>query len=860
MSFQSDEIICLDSPERAPKRARDSRYSSPEDDLPDIQAIFKADTRSKSNYVYAAQVKAPPHQLTKKASASVPVVAKQIPGAAAYKLPQEPIIEIIESDEDLPQNHVVPKAPPEVLSLQKTTVNRAYNAATDGSKAQKLDKMAIATSVATAARSIASSLPVPLPTVEVFKPLPAKQVSDCPARRPSFDQPRIPNPPAGPSRKPSSPPVVFSTGPSADTLRAKSVAHPPANASKPNAAFSASSAMARLASNLHPSRPAKKAKSLSPEPVLDPMAMPTVATLDDLFDTAAMELDLSSDEEEAMPVIDPKDPLSGRTQGYLHPMAGKLPSSYMRRTNTTIASLLNREKPAAPSLKSPHISISSDDPRVSSPAVSSPVPGLSTLRRTDLTVPVRPRQEPARNVVQLASSSKPVAEQPIAKPPANHSWSSTLPSVPHETRVSARAAKSMAVPATASTGARPGYNLQSLYTQISDDSMTDEDAPEAFTSCAPPRNSKNLKLAATEDAAFARADKARQKAAEKAVKQAEKEAKAAERLRVQSISSVNVLKTNKKDTSPEMIVRVCQSFEKEVFWTHMQALSDASGFECRLESMPVPGLVRFSRKTKAVFNTALGYWEPLPAMVIKEEPQLMIRVLADAFLGLTEQPGALAKHVASVRQVMPGGRVIYLLEGVHAMLNKSRTARNRAFAFKVRQDLDPAGDYTATTGKKKQTVAIEIDDDGLEDALLDLQVMHRCLIVHAAKPVDTARELCTLAQDMSLIPYKSEATKKAGFCIEPGQVKTGRDNADTYEKMLASLHRITPPMAEAIANRYPTIKKLHAALMSNPLALDGTTIGNNVDGSFSQRKIGSITSKNIARVVTSTNPHADASS
>lgn len=804
MPPEEAEIICLDSPERPLKRARQSRSSSPLEELPNLQAVLHAAARRKSRREKRSDEH---HASVISMTSSAPDTSTSPPNVASPLLqqaertaerPAEHIIEIIESDEE----PVSEPLPPSTIATKTVAASIAPVLPHSG-------KM-----------STASPRCIPLRTQKHNSFV---SISSAASEAKSIQLAKL-----------------------LSMVNSSAAGQMSKNASKQKdtagVLISASPLRENQLPRLHPSPAVEQVDSLAPSPAVDPKAPATVVTLDDLLENAS-QVCLSSEDEAEPNQTAAKNPLLGRTQGYLYPLAKVLPSKYLKQQTAVVAwnttpvdlrtmsstSLINADA-SAPSLAtstqttmtlSNDLANSQGLPKTNTPPIKAKTTG-STVSYTGLThsdfATITRKVLPALTASTVSYTSASAASKPARQP-------------------------------------RP---------DLEDDSLTNEDEQHApYLAIATSRKKQpasGSEIGSSKNKAVDKAQQAVAKAAEKAAKEAAKQAKLAEKLRQQSISSVNVLKTKKKDTAPEMIVRICKSLEKEAFWTHMQSLAEASGFECRLEHMPVQGLVRFFRKTKAVFNKEIGYWEPLPAVVVVEEPQLMIKMTAERLLELTKNAGSLVKHVASVKNVRPGARVFYLLEGVHAMLNKSRTARNRAFALKVRQDMDPAGNYAATSGKKKQTAALEIDDDALEDAMLDLQVLHGCLIVHSAKPVDTARELCTLTQDMSLIPYKNEAAKKAGFCVEAGQVKAGRDTHDTFEKMLTALWRVTPPMAEAIASKYTSMRKLHTALRSNPMALDGTTISNNVDGSFTARNIGAVTSRNIARVMTLTDPHADATS
>lgn len=58
------------------------------------------------------------------------------------------------------------------------------------------------------------------------------------------------------------------------------------------------------------------------------------------------------------------------------------------------------------------------------------------------------------------------------------------------------------------------------------------------------------------------------------------------------------------------------------------------------------------------------------------------------------------------------------------------------------------------------------------------------------------------------------------FSMESGQVKTGEDKQDTFFKMLQEVVRITPPVAEGIVQKYPSVMSLTKAFQDEgPLML-----------------------------------------
>ena len=53
------------------------------------------------------------------------------------------------------------------------------------------------------------------------------------------------------------------------------------------------------------------------------------------------------------------------------------------------------------------------------------------------------------------------------------------------------------------------------------------------------------------------------------------------------------------------------------------------------------------------------------------------------------------------------------------------------------------------------------------------------------------------------------------FCMESGQVKTSDNQAEIFVKMLQEVVRVTLPMAQGIADEYPSVTNLVQAFRRN---------------------------------------------
>ncbi|KAL8365140.1 hypothetical protein RB595_004111 [Gaeumannomyces hyphopodioides] len=393
-----------------------------------------------------------------------------------------------------------------------------------------------------------------------------------------------------------------------------------------------------------------------------------------------------------------------------------------------------------------------------------------------------------------------------------------------------------------------------------------------------------------------KAEKAAAKEAEKERKKLEKEQaraeKAAEKMRAAALAEINKARTDKKHSTPEMIVDLPAGFNPTIK-LQVEALLGELEVECTTVPQEeggnslADGVVTWRRKVKSRYDDELGHWEPAP-LRIEEGEHALVYLSAIDLVGLAlgrgqgavgaadgQQEGAtLDGHVEQMRARFPGRKLIYLVEGLLLWMRKNRTIRNRQFTAAVRglADAGPAAAASAAaleqagqagTGSRRRRNAAStpeyVDEDVVEDALLSLQVAHGALIHHTAVPVESAQWIVAFTQHISTIPYKRmrERANDAGaaFCMDAGQVRTGDGAADTYARMLQEIVRVTAPIAHGVAARYPTVSRLVAGLeAAGPLALEAVPRSANRDGEPSDRAVGQAVSRRMYKVFTGRDP------
>lgn len=349
------------------------------------------------------------------------------------------------------------------------------------------------------------------------------------------------------------------------------------------------------------------------------------------------------------------------------------------------------------------------------------------------------------------------------------------------------------------------------------------------------------------------------KAAEKERKRQEKEqlkeAKALEKERAAALAEVNKVRTDKKVSTPEMIL-VMPSGVAEGLRVQLGTLLDGLSVEHTTWNSPVANAFKWRRKVNSRFDEEAGRWEPIPPRIMPENHALVL-LTAEEFVGLAVSD-AVDSSVSETKRHFPGHELIYILEGITPWMRKNRNLRNRRFAAGVRAQDQAAPPEAASASSRRRrnnaTAEEYISESIIEDAMLQLQVEHEVLIHHTAAPLETAQWIVAFTQHISTIPYKKlreKLTSSAGFCMESGQVRTGDDARDTYVRMLQEIARVTAPIAYGIVSEFDTVSKLVMGLeQGGPLRLESVRKSANKDGAVSDRTVGQAVSRRIHRVFT----------
>lgn len=247
---------------------------------------------------------------------------------------------------------------------------------------------------------------------------------------------------------------------------------------------------------------------------------------------------------------------------------------------------------------------------------------------------------------------------------------------------------------------------------------------------------------------------------EKEKKRLEKEVKAKEKVTAVALAEVNRSNTDKRLSAKEVIADLPSSIQGQKVDIQIRDYLKAFDVEASTYDSVIPNIIKWRRKVNRRFNEEMKHWEPAPPSV-QPEKHVMCLLSAKEFVALAAPKATddddLDAHVAKMKTTYPGCKLIYLIEGLDALIRKAKNSKNRAYQAAVLSQMDDtsgAGAQASTSRRKKAEEDVAIDEDSIEDALLRLQVTHGCLIHQTLTSVDTAESVSSFTLQISTIPDK----------------------------------------------------------------------------------------------------------
>lgn len=261
-----------------------------------------------------------------------------------------------------------------------------------------------------------------------------------------------------------------------------------------------------------------------------------------------------------------------------------------------------------------------------------------------------------------------------------------------------------------------------------------------------------------------RAQKAKEKEEALEMKRIMKEEKAKQKQLDAALAEVNKSKLDKKITGPEMIVDLPASIDGQQIDTQIREFLKNLHIDVSLYQSPMPNMIKWRRKVKSRFNETKGHWEVVEPMVIEEEKYILCLMDAKEFVALASgapqhNVSDVEAHVAKVKNQFEGCKPIYLIEGLNSWMRKNKAQLNTAYRTAVLNQMDErqdpgSGISQSSSSRRKKDAHKHVDEDVIEDALLQLQVTHRCLVHHTTTTVESAEWVAIFTQQISMIPSR----------------------------------------------------------------------------------------------------------
>ena len=161
-------------------------------------------------------------------------------------------------------------------------------------------------------------------------------------------------------------------------------------------------------------------------------------------------------------------------------------------------------------------------------------------------------------------------------------------------------------------------------------------------------------------------------------------------------------------------------------------------------------VIKFVRKVNTEWDERDGIFRPCNEH--RRDEEWMVHWLkADKFIELTsfDQTGLAYKfYMDKLNNVVPGAKILLVLEGLSTLLTKAKNARDRVHDAEVRVQMGEQG------RARKDEPLKYLDVEQVENVLIEMQLVHEIRVIQTTSTPDSAEWISILATDIASIPYK----------------------------------------------------------------------------------------------------------
>jgi hypothetical protein len=278
-----------------------------------------------------------------------------------------------------------------------------------------------------------------------------------------------------------------------------------------------------------------------------------------------------------------------------------------------------------------------------------------------------------------------------------------------------------------------------------------------------------------------------------------------ERANKKRFDEVNRKKVSRSAYASDIIVNMDPESHASELGVELKSLLRA--LDCQVtkwtKSIDGVGLVRFLRRSHSRYDEEKDIYVPIQEEIVCEK-FCVITIEASRLVLVLQTEKSIESHVAEIRKLFPVEEVLYVVEGLHNLLKKSVTERNRELSARVRELMGEKG--SRRTGNSGQVVT-NIDPKKIFNALIEFELRHNFKVIHTLSKGESAEWISGFAQDIGSRHYKiRELASESGDML--ASVRSGSTVSDTLSKSLQHIKYVTPNIADGVAGVYNNMYNL----------------------------------------------------
>ncbi|KAJ9087341.1 putative crossover junction endonuclease eme2 [Entomophthora muscae] len=283
--------------------------------------------------------------------------------------------------------------------------------------------------------------------------------------------------------------------------------------------------------------------------------------------------------------------------------------------------------------------------------------------------------------------------------------------------------------------------------------------------------------------------------------------------------------------------------------------------------MTIPFSLCWELKTTKRYDEARAMFVPLPRPVHLPVLKILLKWDASELLEwCLSMKGLLSNSTLDVAKFdmqivklsYPNYQTIAIVSGTQSLFRTIRTHVNRGFNSQVRAlDGDAAPTSRTSRGSSLRGRHELIHIEYFEDFLIQLQLLHDIHIVQLETHAEVIDFIYAMTKEISAIPHRPQETRL--FANLPELSTRKSDSAEeTWRLILEQIYLVTPTVASAVTQAYPSFAALISALHTCESKQQKLALLSEIEvrpPTGRSRRLGENLASRILKAFTSSDPH-----